>query len=166
VSTKEAKAIKTKRYLTPALIFGLLIPVTSVITATTSCNPDMPRKLLPAYYLNIQFPIDEEDISTLTIKPGDSATLPVTVTSNSEIPISIRLIQDDQRTLPETIAFESGHKYVTLQPGESITLYVTFTVSEFATPGKYNTGIHGELKEPVEDRALMTQRYNLVVTDS
>ena len=156
---------KMKRYATPALAVSFIITSIGGTLAAVSCNPDMPEKLFPAYYFNIHFPAEEEKISTLTMERGNSATLPVTVTSNSDVVIYIRLTQDDQRALLESITFETRQEYVALEPGENATLYVTFRVPDFVTPGRYSTGIHGELKEPVEDRAVMTQGFNLVVTD-
>ena len=162
--TEESSMKKIKRYTTPALMTSLFIFNIGAIMAPISCTTDMPQKDLPAYYLDIQFPVDES-ISSLSIGRGESETLPTTVTSNSDIPISIRLTQDNQRVLPDFITFESPQDYVTLQPGENTTLYVTFNVSELAAPGEYTTGIHGELNNPVQNRSLMTQEFSLVVTD-
>ena len=153
--------IKIKRHLIPALISGFLMPVIGLTVAACSHQPEMPTKPLPAYSFDIMFPKDEEDIGTLTLKAGEATILPVAVTSNSEVPISIRLVQDKGSALPKSITFKAERDYVTLQQGEFAILHVIFTVAESAAPGKYSTGIHGELKEPVRDRALLTQRIHL-----
>ncbi len=154
-----------KRYTNHALTISLSILCIGGVMAAVSCKPDMPQKPLPAYYFNIKFPEQEESISTLTVERGSSATLPVTVTSNSDVPISIRLTLKESGTLPGSITFETRQDYAALQPEESITLYVTFNISGSTAPGRYNTGIHGELKEPVTNRALMTQGIHLNVVD-
>ena len=160
---EEVSMKKIKRYTAPALMVSLLIPSVGGTMAPVSCTLE-PQKDFPAYYFNIQLPA-EEPLSSLTIERGSSLTLPVTVTSNSDVPVSIRLTQDNQRILPDSITFETPPDYAALQPGENATLYVTFNVSELATPGEYSTGIHGQLKEPVANRCLMTQLFTLIVTD-
>ena len=161
---EEVSMKKIKRYIAPALMASLLIPGIGGTATAASCTTSIPQKDLPAYYFDIRFPAGEP-VSTLTVERGSSVLLPVTVTSNSDIPISIHLTQDNQNILPDSITFETRQDYVTLPPGENTTLYVTFSISELAASGSYTTGIHGELKEPVENRSLMTQVFNLVVTD-
>jgi hypothetical protein len=162
--TKGSGMKKMRQYTIFILLTSLLIISIGTTTAVVSCTADMPEKLLPAYYLDIRFPAGEP-VSTLTTTRGNSVFVPVIMTSNSEVPISIRLTRDDRRVLPDFITFESRTDFITLQPGENTTLYVTFNVSELAIPGSYDTGIHGELKEPVANRSLITQVFNLFVTD-
>ena len=101
----------------------------------------------------------------MTVAKGASTTLPVMITSRSEVPIYIRPALFTEKKIPDSITFETQKEYIILEPEESIELTVTFTVGEDTATGDYYTGIYGELKEPVEERATMGQGFRLIIID-
>jgi hypothetical protein len=171
--SEEVRMRKMKRYTTPALIACLLILSIGGTMAAVSCQPELPKLPInypPAYFIDIQFPPEEEPreegLFYLTLERGSSLTLPVTVTSESNVPIRIRLALSDNPAIPEFITFQTQQEYVTLEPEESIDMTVTFTIAESATLGSYRMSVWGELEEPVEERSTMGQAFTLVITAS
>jgi hypothetical protein len=137
------------------------------IIITDNPHPSIPPKYPPAYFIEAQFPPDEysreSGLFSLTMERGSSVTLPVNVTSWSDVPIHIRLALSSHPSIPEFVTFEVQQDYVTLEPEESIELLVTFTIAESAIPGSYRMSIWGELEEHVEERATMGQGFTLVL---
>ena len=110
--------------------------------------PTHPTKLLPAYSLNITFPSEEGYIS---LRKGESITLPVAIKSLVDEPMKIRLVlrpsPSREEPLPEFITYEV-EGCITVNPHETFLTQITIKISEDAQPGEYSFELTGEL--PVE----------------
>ncbi len=130
----------------------------------------IPPKYPPAYFIEAQFPPNEDfedsGLFSLAMEPGSSVTLPVNITSWSNVPIHVRLSVSAHPAVPDFVTFETQQEYVTLEPDERTQIPVTLTIAKAARPGEYRMSISGELKEPVEERSTMGQGFTLVITDS
>ena len=107
-----------------------------------------PTKLLPAYTLDISFPHEEGYVS---IRKGESVTLPVAIKSLVDEPMKIRLVlrpsPSREEPLPQFITYEV-EGYITVNPHETVQTQITIKISEDAQPGEYSFELTGEL--PVE----------------
>ena len=156
------------------MTIGGIMGMSSCQTATESPTETMPfsipPKYPPAYFIEIEFTdstTGEGDVvRNVTIPKGASTTLPVVITSWSKMPIYVRPALITEKRIPGSITFETQEEYIILEPDESIEIPVTFTVGENTATGEYYTGIYGELKEPVEERATMGQDFRLIIIDS
>ena len=112
--------------------------------------PTHPTKLLPAYTLKITFPDEEGYVS---IKKGESVTLPVAIKSLVDEPIRIRLLllssPSREEPLPKFITYET-EGYITINPHEAVQTQITIKASEEAQLGEYSFELTGELEKPVE----------------
>jgi len=112
--------------------------------------PTHPTKLLPAYTLDISFPHEEGYVS---IRKGESVTLPVAIKSLVDEPIRIRLVllscPSREEPLPKFITYET-EGYITINPHEAVQTQITIKTSEDATLGEYSFELTGELEKPVE----------------
>jgi hypothetical protein len=153
------------------LLVPPLVGVAIMILPVASCRPPIPDiPALPprAYRIDIQLPPEDElhdtGLFTLRMERGSSLTLPATVTSESDIPISIRLALYSNNTIPDFVTFETQQEFVTIEPREITDIPATFTIAESAAPGSYRMGISGELEMPIEGRATAGQSFNLIIT--
>jgi hypothetical protein len=163
-------AIASSIFLTFGGIMGMSSCQTATEPPTETTTFSIPPKYPPAYFIEIEF-TDEttgegDVVRNVTVAKGASTTLPVMITSRSEVPIYIRPALFTEKKIPDSITFETQKEYIILEPEESIELTVTFTVGEDTATGDYYTGIYGELKEPVEERATMGQDFRLIIIDS
>jgi len=120
-----------------------------------------PIKLIPAYTLDITFPS-----MPVTVRKGESVTLPVAIKSLVNEPIRIRLalvsMPDREAPLPEFITYEV-EGYVTVNPHETVHTQMIIKVSEDAQLGEYSFELHGELEKPVKERGGEGYIFSLVV---
>jgi len=120
-----------------------------------------PTKLIPAYTLDITFPS-----MPVTVRKGESVTLPVAIKSLVNEPIRIRLalvsMPDREAPLPEFITYEV-EGYVTINPHETVHTQMIIQVSEDAQLGEYSFELHGELEKPVKERGGEGYIFSLVV---
>jgi len=88
----------------------------------------------------------------VTVRKGDSVTLPVTIKSLVDKPIKIRLTVGGVYP-PEFVEYEYPKGYMTLNPGETIDTQIIVKASENAQTGDYTTKeeslcVNGYLQEP------------------
>ena len=153
-----------KRIIVPTVV-AVLVTLTACTSPTASTRVmQLPAtKLIPAYSINISFP---SQLSLVTVKQGDSVTLPVSVKSLVDQPINIKLVLvANIGQLPLFLKYSQPNdgQFVTLAPNASLDTQITITVSDDAQVGDYKIGIHGQLQEPVEDRSTETMFFDLVV---
>ena len=139
-----------------ATIAGIL-----VVALLSSCQASVPTKPPPAYGINISFPSEQ---GIVEVARAGFVTLPVTVISNVNQTIGIRLVLvDSLGRLPQFLQYEAPTQFLALGPKVRLDAQITFGVSIDAKPGDYNIGINGELQQPVPGRSAITQMFRLTV---
>jgi hypothetical protein len=140
------------------------------LTAPATHLSTTPVELPPAY--NIDVPSTPEIVAknepyiTVGVVTGNSTTIPITVTSMSDVSIEIRLVPTPDKRLPDTVTFKVSQKYVTIEPGKNVAIPFTITAAKSTSPGTFGMGLLGSLKKAVKGRNLSAQMFLLVVIDN
>lgn len=147
--------------------FGVIQIATAVIVGIvglvllSACGPTVPPKLLPAYTINISFP---SHLSKVTLNQGGSISLPVTVTSQADQPMNIRLLMvDNDDQLPQFLQYNAQEEFVALPARGSFNSLITINAANEAPLGDYDVGIRGQLEEPVKERSMLTHMFRLTI---
>jgi len=103
----------------------------------------------------------------VTVRKGDSVTLPVTIKSLVDKPIKIRLTLGGVYP-PEFVEYEYPKGYMTLNPGETINTQIIVKASENAQTGDYTSReeaifVSGYLQEP--ELGKVSSIFNLSIVD-
>ena len=143
-------------------IAGTLLGVSCRPAAATPTY-EPPRKLIPAYGLDIRYPSSP---GVVTVVAGGSVTLPVRIWSMVDQPIEVRPALTAPGNIPWFVQYEEMAEYTSLGPGGEITAQVIIKVAGDAPPGSYVIGVTARLREPVKERGGVAMMFSLVVASS
>jgi hypothetical protein len=155
--------VMTNRKYPIKYLILLAFLVVSFVSCFSCTKPEvhMPVKKSPAYFIEIIYPNKPGQVM---VKQGDSFSVTVTVSSLLDVPINIRpVVVDAGGQPPQYLTYEPQKDYTTLAPRDSFSDNFTIKVAENAPVGTFSVGFHGDLQEPVPDRAGVTFSFLLTI---
>jgi len=144
--------------LVPLLLAAMALPL-------AACKPEGIKTPPPAYTTGYYLLPDETSRYDFTVTRGTILNLTVKITNIADVPIELRLAEDNQSDTPDSLEPQVSSAWTTIQPGEEALFAAVYYIPENIPLGTYHLGITGKLREPVPDRAEQTPGFTLTVVE-